>query len=68
MERHLAGVATTVALMARWSAPGRADIPFETVEKILLDAEADSAAENATPRDVVGDWLSSLAAGRRKRG
>jgi hypothetical protein len=66
MERHLpAGVATTVPLMARRAAPGTVDIRFDAVEKILPDAEADFAAEHVTPRDVVGDWLLSLAVGRR---
>ena len=66
MERHLpADIATTVALMARRAAPGRDDIRFDAVEKILLDAEADFAAEHVTPCDVVGDWLLSLAAGGR---
>ena len=67
MERHLsAGVATTVALLAVRA--GRVDIRFDAVEKILLDAEADFAAEHVAPCDVVGDWLLSLAAGRRTPG
>ena len=67
MERRLStGVATTVALMAaRRAAAGKVDIRSDAVEKILLDAEADFAAEHVTPRDVVGEWLLSLAAGRR---
>jgi hypothetical protein len=69
MERHLpTGVATTGALMARRAVPGRIDVRFDAVEKILLDAEAGFAVEHATPRDVIGDWLLSLAAGGRKPG
>jgi hypothetical protein len=56
MERHLP---------ARRAAPRRDDIRFDIVERILLDAEADFAAEHVTPCDVVGDWLLSLAVGRR---
>jgi hypothetical protein len=41
------------------------DVRFDAVEKILPDAEADFAAEHVTPSDVVGDWLLSLAVGRR---
>ena len=69
MERHLpADIATTVALMARQAVPGRIDVRFDAVEKILFAAEADFAAEHVTPCDVVGDWLFSLAVGKRTSG
>jgi hypothetical protein len=56
MERHLStGVATIVALMAACrTASGRVDIPFDPVD-------ADFSAEHVVPRDLVGDWLLSLA-------
>jgi hypothetical protein len=66
MERHLPAGVAQVALIA--AGAGRVDIRFDAVEKILLDAEADFAAEHVIPRDGVGDWLLTLAPGRRKPG
>jgi hypothetical protein len=69
MERHLpAGVAMTVALMARRAASDRVDVRFDAVEKILFAGEAHFGGEQVTPCDVVGDWLLSLAVGKRASG
>jgi hypothetical protein len=70
VERYLStGVATIVALMAaRRAASGRSDIRSDAVEEIRFDAEADFAGDHVASRDVVGEWLLSLTAGRRERG
>jgi hypothetical protein len=64
MERHFStGVVTIVALMAaRRAASDRNDIWSDGGEAMHVNTEAEAkfAAKQATPRDVVGDWLSRL--------